>query len=138
MSPARPARRRRSRVLSGWQRGTVPAREPVLVGRVEGHPCLPGRRTIATSRLLALDPVLGWARTSSRWYRLGPERDLSDLIRLERGLPTAWSRPPHRGLRRSIGRRGARNAAERVGRPRDDGRERAKSGPVRRSSRGGC
>lgn len=62
-------------LLSGWQRGTVPAHEPVLFGRVEGHPCLPGPRTIATSRLLALDPVLGWARTSSRWYRLGTERD---------------------------------------------------------------
>lgn len=58
-------------ILSGWRRTLMPAVEPVLIGTVEGHPHLSGRRNVATSRLLALDPVDGWARTLSRWYRLG-------------------------------------------------------------------
>lgn len=42
----------------------------VLWGEVSGHPRL-GATTITTSRLIALDPEAGWARTLSRWYRLG-------------------------------------------------------------------
>jgi hypothetical protein len=41
-----------------------------LVGFVAGHP-LRGSRTIATSPLWVLDPELRWARTLSRFYRLG-------------------------------------------------------------------
>jgi uncharacterized protein DUF6634 len=58
-------------LLSGWRRSLVPVVEPVLIGTVEGHPHLSGRRRVATSRLLALDPAAGWARTMSRWFRLG-------------------------------------------------------------------
>jgi len=56
--------------LTGWRRCRVPAVEPALVGMVEGHPLLRGARRIVTSRLIALDPIAGWARTTSRYYRL--------------------------------------------------------------------
>ncbi|SIT17948.1 DUF6634 family protein [Paracoccus saliphilus] len=42
----------------------------VLWGQVTGHPRI-GASTITTSRLIALDRQAGWARTYSRWYRLG-------------------------------------------------------------------
>ncbi|KAB1070033.1 DUF6634 family protein [Methylobacterium planeticum] len=62
-------------LLSDWRRSLMPSVEPVLIGAVEGHPRLSGRRHVATSRLLALDPQAGWARTLNRWYRLGPAAD---------------------------------------------------------------
>jgi hypothetical protein len=47
--------------------------EPALIGRVSGHPHIdPG--PIVTSGLYFLDPVAGYARTLSRWYRLGTPR----------------------------------------------------------------
>ena len=43
-----------------------------LVGRSNGHPLLPGvGRQIATSDLWLLSSDRRWARTLSRWYRLG-------------------------------------------------------------------
>ena len=43
-----------------------------LVGRSNGHPLLPGMgRQIATSDLWLLSADRRWARTLSRWYRLG-------------------------------------------------------------------
>lgn len=55
---------------------------PILVGLVSGHPILPGiRREIITSELVALSARLGWARTRSRWYRLGPsEREMRSAV----------------------------------------------------------
>ena len=45
---------------------------PCFVGLSTGHPKLPGaRREIITSQIIAFSPQLGWARTLSRWYRLG-------------------------------------------------------------------
>ncbi|WCQ99110.1 DUF6634 family protein [Paracoccus aestuarii] len=43
---------------------------PVLWGYVTGHPLL-GDRFIRTSPLIGLSREAGWARTFSRWYRLG-------------------------------------------------------------------
>ena len=40
-----------------------------LAGEVSGHPQLHG--SITTSALIVLDPGLTWARTVSRFYRLG-------------------------------------------------------------------
>lgn len=43
-----------------------------LEGLVSGHPALTGQdRAIRTSELWDLDAEAGWARTYSRWYRLG-------------------------------------------------------------------
>lgn len=41
-----------------------------LCGMGSGHPELPDA-FIATSQLIALNPMEDWARTVSRWYRLG-------------------------------------------------------------------
>jgi hypothetical protein len=57
-------------VLEDWRpafRATI-----CLVGLSTGHPRLPGRRReIVTSPVAMLSEELGWARTNSRWYRLG-------------------------------------------------------------------
>ena len=42
-----------------------------LAGRVDEHPLLGHRRLIRTSDVFAIDPEMGWARTWSRFYRLG-------------------------------------------------------------------
>ncbi|MHA3980900.1 DUF6634 family protein [Halovulum sp. GXIMD14794] len=58
-------------LLDPWQVAVSP-RAPVaiLLGSVTGHPRLPDG-PVETSVLLALDPQGRWARTLSRWYRLG-------------------------------------------------------------------
>ncbi len=43
---------------------------PCLIGRPSGHPYLRGPRPV-TSYLFVHAPELGWARTWSRYYRLG-------------------------------------------------------------------
>ena len=44
---------------------------PALLGVVDGHPVLKSSRPKMTSELFAMDAAGGWARTWSRWYRLG-------------------------------------------------------------------
>ncbi|MBJ3786391.1 DUF6634 family protein [Devosia sediminis] len=56
-------------ILSRWSIG--PRTEIALVGEVQGHPLRPDSRTIVTSGVFFLDPIAGYARTLSRWYRLG-------------------------------------------------------------------
>ncbi|MDH2329076.1 ATP-dependent Lon protease [Cereibacter sp. SYSU M97828] len=61
----------------------------VLWGHVENHPLL-GNDAITTSRLFRLDTEQGFARTWSRWYRLGTpftdlEHDLLQSISPETG-----------------------------------------------------
>lgn len=68
-------------LLDQWepaQRGGV-----CLVGRSNGHPLLPGDgRQIATSDLWLISTDRRWARTLSRWYRLGePRRDGASVPR---------------------------------------------------------
>ena len=41
-----------------------------LAGLVEGHPIL-GHKFLVTSEVFAIDKQRGWARTLSRFYRLG-------------------------------------------------------------------
>ena len=43
---------------------------PCLIGGNTGHPTLKGRG-VQTTEVWALAPELGWARTLSRFYRLG-------------------------------------------------------------------
>lgn len=45
----------------------------VLVGTVTGHPDFSDGTLIATGRVLAGDDARGWARTTRRYYRLGPK-----------------------------------------------------------------
>ncbi|OPH83124.1 DUF6634 family protein [Nitrobacter vulgaris] len=45
---------------------------PCLIGEVTDHPLLGDRPRIHTSQLMVLDAERGWARTWSRFYRLGP------------------------------------------------------------------
>lgn len=61
-------------VLDRWRHGVRYV--PCLVGLSTGHPLLPGRgRSIYTSELWMIDEDHGWARTLSRWYRLGHPGD---------------------------------------------------------------
>lgn len=49
---------------------------PAIVGIVAGHPTLVGRRTLLTSEIFCLDRTEGWARSWSRFYRLGRPANL--------------------------------------------------------------
>ena len=46
-----------------------------LAGATVGHPKLGNRPLVATSELFVIDPLHGWARTFSRFYRLGRPAD---------------------------------------------------------------
>ena len=53
---------------------------PCLMGLSTGHPELPGQgRVITTSDLWLLSRDMGWARTLSRWYRLGRPGELPNF-----------------------------------------------------------
>lgn len=57
-------------VLDNWVQGIRPA--PCLLGLATDHPTLPGEgRSIVTSHLVLMSDDGQWARTRSRWYRLG-------------------------------------------------------------------
>jgi len=65
---------RRAPILDEWRYAVRPV--PCLVGLSTGHPRLPGeRRSIMTSELFLISEELGWARSYSRWYRLGQKLD---------------------------------------------------------------
>lgn len=55
-------------LLEEWR--VAPAPFPILVGNVVGHPKLMDG-AIMTSQLFLLDEQQRWARTFSRYYRLG-------------------------------------------------------------------
>lgn len=57
-------------ILDQWRFAIRPVTS--LVGLSTGHPRLPGdRRSIVTSEIFLISEELGWARSYSRWYRLG-------------------------------------------------------------------
>ena len=61
-------------ILERWMLANRPAR--CLAGLSFGHPLLPGEaRPIVTSDLCLISDDHGWARTLSRWYRLGRPAD---------------------------------------------------------------
>jgi hypothetical protein len=65
-------------LLDRWILGS--ALTPSLVGLSTGHPALPGtNRPIATSQVLLMSADMSWARTLSRWYRLGRPAERSGL-----------------------------------------------------------
>lgn len=57
-------------LLDGWEVVRDAFDYTILYGRVTGHPTLKGP-AIRTSPLLRLNLPAGWARTYSRFYRLG-------------------------------------------------------------------
>lgn len=59
-------------LLERWSFATI--RRPCLIGGVTGHPLLGDSSRIQTSELFAIDPSAGWARTLSRYYRLGSRK----------------------------------------------------------------
>ncbi|ADO44322.1 ATP-dependent Lon protease (plasmid) [Ketogulonicigenium vulgare Y25] len=61
-------------LLSDWKAAISPGGHVMLWGEVSDHPLL-GNASIHTSQLIAIDPEAGWARTASRWYRLGRSID---------------------------------------------------------------
>ncbi|MBT0778459.1 DUF6634 family protein [Paracoccus sp. pheM1] len=61
-------------ILSDWKAAISPGGHVMLWGEVTDHPLL-GNASIHTSQLIAIDPEAGWARTASRWYRLGQSID---------------------------------------------------------------
>ncbi|TPI59864.1 hypothetical protein FJ420_21295 [Mesorhizobium sp. B3-1-3] len=57
-------------LLDYWMLAQRPA--TCLIGLSTGHPLLPGiERQISTSDLMLMSRDREWARTMSRWYRLG-------------------------------------------------------------------
>jgi hypothetical protein len=57
-------------ILDEWRLAFRPV--VCLEGRATGHPELPGdRRSIVTSEIYLLSEEIGWARSLSRFYRLG-------------------------------------------------------------------
>lgn len=63
-------------VLDWWAIGVRPA--PCLIGEAHGHPVLRAHSRIVTSELFAIDTYLGFARTYSRFYKLGVPSGESD------------------------------------------------------------
>lgn len=57
-------------MLESWCAGLMDP-TPRLFGRVTGHPRLREGARIFTSPYLRVNPAEGWARTWSRYYRLG-------------------------------------------------------------------
>lgn len=57
--------------ISHWRRAQRAV--PCLHGSITGHPQFGTTLNGLTTDLWAIDLTSGWARTLSRWYRLGPE-----------------------------------------------------------------
>lgn len=60
-------------LLTDWEPRWTATGLMYLVGEVRGHPKL-ADGPCSTSLVLAADVNEGWARTISRYYRLGPQR----------------------------------------------------------------
>lgn len=65
-------------ILTEWAAAVSRRGHVTLLGVVTGHPRL-GTASITTSQVIAVDTNLVWARTASRWYRLG--RSVSETER---------------------------------------------------------
>lgn len=60
---------------------------PCLIGTPIGHPRIEDGKPYFSSELYYLDPRAGFARTFSRWYKLGTPVDLAHFDKRNRG----WS-----------------------------------------------
>ena len=59
-------------LLDQWSLGLIPA--SCIVGTVVRHPVLGNRSQVHTSQMVLIDSENGWARTWSRYYRLGDRK----------------------------------------------------------------
>jgi hypothetical protein len=78
--PVPPAILQKAPLLEDW----IPAVTPEgvrLIGRATGHPTH-GDRKVMTTPLWFAAPDGAWARTLSRFYRLGPPADPCDISRI--------------------------------------------------------
>ncbi|WP_081636472.1 DUF6634 family protein [Methylobacterium sp. 285MFTsu5.1] len=66
-----------SPILFEWSVYIAPV--PHLVGIVHGHPYLPDGGICHTSELYTFDPVSGYARTLSRFYRLSVRPEIETV-----------------------------------------------------------
>ncbi|MEH2562181.1 DUF6634 family protein [Bradyrhizobium sp. AZCC 2289] len=85
--PVSPVVLQKAPLLTDW----LPALTPQgvqLIGRVTGHPRL-GDCAAVTTPLWFADPDGGWARSLSRFYRLGPPLDREDLRRVLTQMATS-------------------------------------------------
>ena len=85
--PVSPFVLQKAPLLEDW----VPAITPQgvqLIGHVTGHPLL-GDTAAVTTPLWLADPDGGWARSLSRFYRLGPPPDRENLRRVLTRMTTS-------------------------------------------------
>lgn len=68
--PPTPEELREAPLLMEWRVYITPV--PHLIGIVLGHPYIPDGQLCHTSELFTFDPIAGYARTLSRFYRLIP------------------------------------------------------------------
>ena len=115
LRPPTPEELRAAPFLFDWALvlGTTGVR---LTGNVRGHPKGPlsGSVTIITSEFVDIDPDLAWARTESRYYRLGSQQDAgayalaltskwqrarAHIGKPERTLPEGWEKDWEEGTK---------------------------------------
>jgi hypothetical protein len=65
-------------MISNWSRTNRSI--GALAGLVVGHPTLPNK-LVVTSEVFAIDEQRGWARTFSRFYRLGEAHVCNEVAR---------------------------------------------------------
>jgi len=59
-------------IINHYRLETIGQSVQQIYGKVQGHPTI-NDPYLTTTPLFGFDPDAGWARTRSRWYRLGPD-----------------------------------------------------------------
>ncbi|WP_299938225.1 DUF6634 family protein [uncultured Pelagimonas sp.] len=59
-------------IINHYRLETIGQSVQQIYGKVQGHPTIDDPY-VTTTPLFGFDPDAGWARTRSRWYRLGPD-----------------------------------------------------------------
>ncbi|MEI4488782.1 DUF6634 family protein [Frigidibacter sp. MR17.14] len=77
-------------IIDLWQPMVTQRGSPTLIGYASGHP-RSGADTVRTSWLIAINREAGWARTISRFYRLGqPIGSFGEAVEHEKLTPEAF------------------------------------------------
>jgi hypothetical protein len=85
--PVSPIMLQKAPLLEDWAPAITP-QGVQLIGHVTGHPLL-GNCAAATTPLWFAAPDGGWARSLTRFYRLGPPLDREDLRRVLTRMTTS-------------------------------------------------